>query len=228
MKAITGTPLDARSVEIQIDGSPRKSDGETEPFPDFAPSADEQALAVPRLPPLKFVAPFEFDDIPPTEFVYRDFYARGYTSLTIAAPKVGKSMLSLAEAIDMATGGKVFGVAVAKRRVAYVCAEDDQNVLYARCAATCLKHIIKVTELAETLVLQSGVDWPELFLISTDKARHQINEPVFDHLEQMVRNLNLDVIILDPLQDLSHADESNEAFRALGQRLRLFDRRKVN
>lgn len=178
--------------------------------------------AEPRLPPLKFVAPFEFSDIPPTEFVYRDFYARGYTSLTIAAPKVGKSMLSLAEAIDMATGGKVFGVTVAKRRVAYVCAEDDQNVLDARCAATCLKHGIKVTELAETLVLQSGVDWPELFLISMDKARHQINEPVFDHLEQMVRNLNLDVIILDPLQDLSHAEESNDAFRALGQRLRLF------
>ncbi|HBS39800.1 MAG TPA: hypothetical protein DEA75_15585 [Rhodobacteraceae bacterium] len=28
----------------------------------------------------------------------------GYTSLTVAPPKVGKSMLALAEAIDIATG----------------------------------------------------------------------------------------------------------------------------
>lgn len=188
----------------------------------FAPYAGEGSPANPKFPELKFVVQFEFDTVPPTEFVYRDFYARGYTSLTIAAPKIGKSMLSLAEAIDMATGGRVFGVTVAKRRVAYICAEDDQNALNGRLAATCLKHGINITELTDTLVLQSGIDWPDLFLIDMDKGHHWINEPAFDHLAQSVQDLNLDVVILDPLQDLSHADETNEVFRALGQRLRLF------
>src|SRR5690625_3471465 len=42
----------------------------------------------------------DLSQIPRTQFVYSDFYARGYTSLTVAAPKVGKSMLALAEAVD--------------------------------------------------------------------------------------------------------------------------------
>ena len=57
-------------------------------------------------PPLMF-EPWRAKDlsaIPVPEFLYSDFYARKYTSVTLAAPKVGKSMLALAEALDMATG----------------------------------------------------------------------------------------------------------------------------
>jgi hypothetical protein len=58
------------------------------------------------LPPLQFKAWQQKDLtlIPSPTFVYSDFYALGYTSLTVAPPKVGKSMLALAEAIDIATG----------------------------------------------------------------------------------------------------------------------------
>ena len=40
-----------------------------------------------------FWNPIDLSKIPHPKFVYSDFYARGYTSLTRAAPKVGKSML---------------------------------------------------------------------------------------------------------------------------------------
>ena len=58
------------------------------------------------LPPLQFKAWQQKDLtlITSPTFVYSDFYALGYTSLTVAQPKLGKSMLALAEAIDIATG----------------------------------------------------------------------------------------------------------------------------
>ena len=58
------------------------------------------------LPPLQFKAWQQKDLtlIPSPTFVCLDFYALGCTSLPVAPPKVGKSMLALAVAIDIATG----------------------------------------------------------------------------------------------------------------------------
>ncbi len=90
------------------------------------------------LPPLQFKAWQQKDLtlIPSPTFVYSDFYALGYTSLTVAPPKVGKSMLALAEAIDIATGqGILTGYTKEPLRVLYYNAEDDQDVLDARVSA---------------------------------------------------------------------------------------------
>ena len=54
----------------------------------------------------------------------------------MAPPKVGKSMLALAEAIDIATGkGILTGYTREPLRVLYYNAEDDQDVLDARVSA---------------------------------------------------------------------------------------------
>ena len=74
--------------------------------------------------------------IPSPIFVYSDFYALGYTSLTVAPPKVGKSILALAEAINIATGkGILTGYTREPLRVLYYNAEDDQDVPDARVSA---------------------------------------------------------------------------------------------
>lgn len=81
--------------------------------------------------------------IPSPTFVYSDFYALGYTSLTVAPPKVGKSMLALAEAIDIATGkGILTGYTREPLRVLYYNAEDDQDVLDAWVSALLTHHQI--------------------------------------------------------------------------------------
>ena len=157
--------------------------------------------------------------IPYPEFVYSDFYARGYTSLTLAPPKVGKSMLGLAEAIDMATGrGILTGQERDPLRVVYYNAEDDQNVLDSRVAALLTKYDIEQDEIAKTLFPVSGVEHDDFFMISGQDGI--INEPLFVSLEKFIIEQNADVLIFDPLQDLSHSPETNEVFRFLGQRLR--------
>lgn len=157
--------------------------------------------------------------IPYPEFVYSDFYARGYTSVTLAPPKVGKSMLGLAEALDMASGaGILTGDKRDKMRVVYYNAEDDQNVIDSRVAALLGFYKIDQTEIAETLFPVSGVERDDFFMISGQEG--VINERLFVALEKFIEAQRADVLIFDPLQDLSHSPETNEVFRLLGQRLR--------
>jgi hypothetical protein len=158
--------------------------------------------------------------IKPTEFVYSDFYARGYTSLTVAPPKVGKSMLGLAEAVDMATGrGFLTGEGRAPMNVVYYNAEDDENVLDARIAALLTEYGIPQEDIAGRLFPTSGLDKPQFFMVSGQEG--VINEPLFVSIEKFIRETGADALIFDPLQDLSRSPETNDVFRLLGQRLRL-------
>jgi hypothetical protein len=191
------------------------------PEPDdhqFREMSDEERDAV---EPLNFKAWGHRDlaAIPYPEFAYSDFYARGYTSVTLAPPKVGKSMLGLAEAIDMATGrGFLTGVPRDKLRVVYYNAEDDQDVIDSRVAALLSAYDIDQSEIAQTLFPVSGVDRDDFFMISGQEG--VINETLFVGLEKFINQQGADVLIFDPLQDLSRSPETNEVFRLLGQRLR--------
>lgn len=157
--------------------------------------------------------------IPHPEFVYSDFYARGYTSVTVAPPKAGKSMLGIAEAVDMATGrGILTGSEQPKKRVLYYNAEDDLSVIESRVAAILTHYKIDQVEIAETLFPVSGVDVDGFYMVTGQEG--VINEALFVSLEKFIAQNSIDVLFFDPLQDLSRSPETNEVFRVLGQRLR--------
>jgi hypothetical protein len=174
------------------------------------------------LPSLSFQAWQEKDltAIPSPTFVYSDFYALGYTSLTVAPPKVGKSMLALAEAIDIATGqGILTGYTREPLRVLYYNAEDDQDVLDARVSALLTHYQIEQADIVGNLYAVSGISHDDFFLIGGPDGI--INETLFAQLETFITTNKIDVVIFDPLQDLSRSPETNEIFRAIGQRIRL-------
>jgi hypothetical protein len=58
----------------------------------------------------------------------------------------------------------------------------------------------------------------DFFMVSG--AEPTINEALFLGLEDFVARVGADVLIFDPLQDLSRSPETNDVFRLLGQRLR--------
>ena len=183
------------------------------------------ADAAPQLPPLGFIGDIDFAAIPRTEWLYKRWIARGYTSLTIAAPKVGKSALALIEAVDAASGGRAFGTGnQPKRKTLYFNAEDDLDVLHNRVAAICLHYGIEQSEIAATLAVESGVAWPDFFLMGQTAEGAQINRHVFDHLAERIAAGGFEILTFDPMQDFNHADETNESFRALGRFLRTFAR----
>lgn len=159
-------------------------------------------------------------NIPRTRFVYGDTYAAGYLTVSFAAPKTGKSLLAMAEAIDAASGrGFLTGAAADPMRVLYFNAEDDQAVLDARVVAALKAHGVPQEEIAGRLFAVSGVPADrQLVLIRGEKP--EIHEPAFDFLTEFFRREKIALAVLDPLQDLSHSPETNEVFRALGGRIR--------
>lgn len=219
---LAGYTLDQtrREVQTAIDGARRKgwtpdTTGQEHQFREMT-EAEKDAIE-----PIMF-APWGTRDlaaIPYPEFVYSDFYARGYTSVTFAPPKVGKSMLALAEALDMASGrGFLTGTPRDKLRVVYFNAEDDQSVMDSRVAALLTAYGIAQSEISETLFPVSGVDRDDFFMVSGQDG--VINEAIFVAIEKFIEQQRADVLIFDPLQDLSRSPETNEIFRLLGQRMR--------
>lgn len=219
---LQGYTVDQTRAEVQkaINGARRKGwtpEAQDEQFREMTP---EEKAAVPGLP-FKPWGQRDLAAIPHQQFVYSDFYARGYTSLTVAPPKVGKSMLGLCEAVDIASGRGILTAAERDPlRVLYYNAEDDQSVLDARVAALLCHYSIEQAEIAETLYPVSGVDADGFYLIGG--AEGVINEALFVALERFVADNRIDVLIFDPLQDMSSSPETNEVFRALGRRLRRF------
>lgn len=158
--------------------------------------------------------------IPLVRFAYGDVYAAGYLTVTFAAPKTGKSLLAMAEAIDAATGrGFLTGRPSAPQRVLYFNAEDDQGVLQGRVIALLKAQGADQSEIAGRLTVVSGVpEANQLVLIQGDK--NEINEAAFVMLANLFRRNAITLAIFDPLQDLSQSPETNDAFRALGGRIR--------
>ena len=180
-------------------------DHTTNPYPDFETWQDLDLNKIPRL-----------------SFVYSNFYAKGYFSLTVAPPKVGKSLMALAEAVDIATGfGFLTGIKRPPQKTLYYNAEDDLHSIHSRVAAILQHYKIPQSAIKGKLSVISGIDYPELYLIGEDKSGIVINEHAFEHIEEQITTREFNHLVFDPLQDMSHAQESNDVFRALGRRLRL-------
>lgn len=168
---------------------------------------------------VKFWDSVDLAAIPRVEYVYNHFYAKGYTSVTAAPPKVGKSLLGLIEAVDIATGrGILTGERQAPQRVYYYNAEDDLNTIQNRVGAILKHYGIPQDEIRGRLALESGVGDGGFYIISGQEG--DINEPQFQAMEQACTAHKIDCVILDPLQDLSRSPETNEVMRLLGGRLR--------
>lgn len=186
-------------------------------------AAGEGKAFRPAIVPEPFEAWQDIDPatVPTIRFVYSDHYAAGYQTVTFAAPKTGKSLLALAEAIDATSGrGFLSGHTIHEpQRVLYFNAEDDQAILDARTLAVLLANGIPQSEIAGRFFPVSGVtEARQLVLIHGDQ--NEINEAAFRFLQDEIERHKITLAIFDPLQDLSQAPESNEAFRSLGGRLR--------
>jgi len=184
----------------------------------------EAASASPVSFEINFWDSVDLAAIPRVEYVYNHFYAKGYTSVTAAPPKVGKSLLGLIEAVDIATGrGILTGHPQAPQRVYYYNAEDDRNTILNRIGAILQHYGIDQCEIRGRLAVTSGAGEEGFYIISGQDG--EINEPQFRAMEEKCQANKIDCIILDPLQDLSRSPETNEVMRILGGRLRLMANR---
>ena len=129
------------------------------------------------------------------QWVYGTQLIRKFGSATFAASGSGKSNLFIAEALAMATGRPLLGIAPPARvKVWYWNGEDPYDELERRVGAACLHYGVSAADIDGWLFVNSGRDPNSAVVIAKqDKTGTTIAIPVVDALVATIRAKQIDV-----------------------------------
>ncbi|WP_407146348.1 AAA family ATPase [Bradyrhizobium sp. ORS 86] len=148
--------------------------------------------------------------IPPREFVYGKHLIRKFASAKFAAGATGKSALALVEAIAMATGRSLLGIAPRKRcRVWYWNGEDPREETERRIAAICLHYGVTSDELEGWLFVDSGREQEIVIAKQNPKTGASIAGPLVKSLVDTILDNEIDVLIIDPFVSCHRVTEND-------------------
>ena len=148
--------------------------------------------------------------IPPRKYLYGGHLIRKFGSAKFAPGGVGKSILALTEAIAMAMGRALLGVAPSQRcRVWYWNGEDPLEETERRVAAICLHFGIAKEELEGWLFIDSGREQEIVLAVQNPKTGTSIAKPVVESLIDTMLDNQIDVLIIDPFVS-SHRVTEND------------------
>jgi hypothetical protein len=151
----------------------------------------------------------DWHTIPPRKWIYDKFLIRGYVSLTVATGGVGKSMLSIVEAISVATGRALLEKPVYERANAWVFnLEDSQEELNRRRMAAYKRHGITRDEIAGSLFVNSGLDSP-LVIAMQPRDGLQICAPVVEDLIEQIKANEIGLLTIDPFVSSHQVNEND-------------------
>lgn len=194
-----------RSVSIQFDGERNPRD-----FPDITNLScldhieeDEQLMPtayVWRDPAL----------IPARPWLYGRHLLRGQASVTVAPGGLGKSSLSIVEALAIVTGRELLGDTIHDRGLSVWLfnLEDPRDELERRIAAAMQHHHIHADELGGRLFFDSGRERELCTAIQNREGTHVI-EPVYDDLARQIHARKIDVLVIDPFVSSHQVGEND-------------------
>jgi hypothetical protein len=135
-------------------------------------------------------------------------FCRGFLGGLVAPGDVGKTTLRLTQAIELATGRELLGMRLfGRRRVLFVCFEDDRKELHRRMLAIRKHHKIDPTELKGWLFFRAISRAPKLAELD-DKGRRRVG-PLDGILRRAIKRRRCDLLILDPFIKLHALEESS-------------------
>lgn len=136
--------------------------------------------------------------IPPREWLYDRHYIRTFLSCSVSASGVGKSSVSILEAIGMAVGRNLLtGDEFPPLRTWYWNGEDPHEELERRVQAVCLHYGITENDLGGRFFLDSGRN-QRIKIVQQHAQGVRINRPVVAAtIETLVAN-QIDAVTFDP------------------------------
>jgi hypothetical protein len=148
--------------------------------------------------------------IPLRKFILGKHYLTGASSVTASAGGIGKSTLSLLDAVSFRVGRDLLTSEPLDkcRRVWVWNAEDDVDEMERRIAGICAHYGISLTEVRDGLFLNSGYDLPLDLAYGNGKGAH-VNEPLINRISARVKELQIEVVMLDPLVALHSMSEGD-------------------
>jgi len=163
--------------------------------------------------PLQSLAPAFIDSLPVTMLPRRPWVLgrsliRGHVTVEVAPPGVGKSTLSIEQAVAIVTGEAITGQEVHETGKVWVCNIADDAVELKRRLAAVLQHWnIPFAAVRGQLALNSGADRP-LMVARADRDGNVIRLPDVDACIEQIRAQGIRVLIVDPFVE-THAVEEN-------------------
>lgn len=188
----------------------KRADSDDRPFPPLDAYADEAG------PPIKTEAlnatVFVWKDplsIPPRPWIYGRHMIRRQVSVTVAPGGVGKSSLTLVEALCMASGKPLLGEWVPDEplRAWVYNLEDPRDEMERRVIGAMMHHQLKPEHIADRLFLDTGRE-RELCTALDIHGTATLVRPELDALEAEIKARKIDVLIVDPFVSSHRVNEN--------------------
>lgn len=160
-------------------------------------------------------SPFVWRDptkVPAREWLYDRHYIRKFVSATFAPGGVGKSTLSVVEALAMVTGKPLLGVRPsAALRVWLINLEDPREETERRVFAACLHYGIRPDEIEGRLFIDSGRETPVVIARNVGRSGVEVCAPQLRQLEEGIRANGIDVVMIDPFVNCHEVAENDNS-----------------
>lgn len=189
--------------------------------PDTAPSDTDISDT-----PLIRATPFQWCDpasIPPRAWLYGNHLIRKFVSTTVSPGGLGKSSLSVVEALSMTSGRPLLSDNQLHEPEPLTVwlwnGEDPNEETQRRVIAAAVHYNLRPDDFASRLYTDSGRDL-RLKLASMARGETLLDESVFEQLTDEIIRRGVDVLVLDPLVSAHNVSENdNGAIDAIVKRL---------
>jgi hypothetical protein len=147
--------------------------------------------------------------IPPRGWLLGTTFCRRFLSGLIGSGAVGKTTVRYAQYLAATTGRNLTGEHVHHRsRVLILCLEDDLSEVQRRIAAAMLLHRVEREEVDGWLFYATPKG---LKILQADPQNGRIVGPLFAELRDLVRDLQIDIVSIDPFVKAHGVEENSNA-----------------
>lgn len=175
-------------------------------------AAATQPEPIPELRKGLSATPFLWSDpaeLPRRQWLYGHHLIRGFVSATVSPGGLGKSAMTMCEALASVSGRALLGEWVATPlRVWVINLEDPRDELQRRITAAMLHHDIEPDDVHGRLFLDSGRE-RGLCIASQNKDGVLINLPDVDAVTNEILANKIDVVIVDPFVSSHQVNEND-------------------
>jgi hypothetical protein len=200
---------DAETLNKLADGADDWN-GPSEPSEDCEPSVDEVSPSIIKATPYAWTDPAS---IPTRKWLYGRHLLRKFVSFTVAPGGVGKTSLAVTEALAMVSGYDLLGHTLegaGKLRVWYINLEDPREEVTRQVQASALNYGLEADDIADRLYVDSGRE-QQFVIARQDRDSAVVVEPVVDAIVSELRDLKIDVLIVDPFVSCHGLNENDNA-----------------
>ena len=162
------------------------------------------------------VTQFDSSLLPRREWVYGHDYIRKYVSVIASAGGIGKTSLTVVEALAIVTGRDLLGTTVKEQTNVWVVnLEDPRSEIEMRTLAAMQHYDIKPKDVRGKLFMD-GEDTFSVTLATENRDGLQLNDAMADLMIQKIKDNDIGVVMLDPFIGLHTVNEnSNSGIQAL-------------